>query len=188
MLLNPHPHLCKAFSRACRPSLEDWREPTLTKGCSKGTTSLAGFLKCEKDCAMRQPGSSIKPIMYSLALDKSYTAATIIDDSPITFHLPGGQTYKPVNYDGRFHGRVTLRLALANSFNIPAVKVLNTLGVDNFIRQAQRLGIRTWNDPSRFGLALTLGGGEVKMVDMATAYGVLANQGYRVNLSPLGRV
>ena len=138
--------------------------------------------------ALRQPGSSIKPIMYSLALDRNFTSATIIDDSPITFPLPGGRSYKPVNYDGRFHGRVTLRLALANSFNVPAVKVLNSIGVDNFIRQAERMGIGTWNDPSRFGLALTLGGGEVKMVDMATAFGVLANQGYRVNVSPLVRV
>src|SRR3989344_8467372 len=123
--------------------------------------------------ALRQPGSSIKPIMSSLALDRNYTAATIIDDSAVTFQLGGGQSYKPVNYDGRFHGRVTLRLALANSFNVPAVKVLNSIGVDNFIRQAERMGIGTWNDPSRFGLALTLGGGEVKMVDMATAFGGL---------------
>ena len=138
--------------------------------------------------ALRQPGSSIKPIMYSLALDRNYTAATIIDDSAVTFQLGGGQSYKPVNYDGRFHGRVTLRLALANSFNVPAVKVLNTVGVDNFIRQGQKMGIGTWNDPSRFGLALTLGGGEVKLVDMATAYGVLANQGYKVNLTPFMKV
>ncbi|OGK23256.1 hypothetical protein A2954_06765 [Candidatus Roizmanbacteria bacterium RIFCSPLOWO2_01_FULL_37_12] len=138
--------------------------------------------------AFRQPGSSIKPLMYSLALEKNYTAANIIDDSPITFQLGGGYTYKPVNYDGRFHGRVTLRLALANSYNIPAVKVLNSIGVDNFINHARRMGIQTWNDPSRYGLSLTLGGGEVKLVDMATAYGVLANQGYKVNTTPLVRV
>ncbi len=138
--------------------------------------------------ALRQPGSLIKPLMYSLALDKGYTAATIIDDSAVTFQIGGGRVYKPVNYDGRFHGRVTLRLALANSFNVPAVKVLNTVGVDNFIRQAENMGIGTWNDPGRFGLALTLGGGEVKLVDMATAFGVLANQGYRVNVTPLVRV
>ena len=135
--------------------------------------------------AFRQPGSSIKPIMYSLALDRGYTAATIIDDSAVTFQLGGGQSYKPVNYDGRFHGRVTLRLALASSYNVPAVKVLNTVGVDDFIRQGRKMGIGTWNDPSRFGLALTLGGGEVKLVDMATAYGVLANQGYRIDLTPI---
>ncbi len=134
--------------------------------------------------ALRQPGSSIKPVMYSLALQRGYTAATILDDSPITFHFVGGPSYTPINYDGRFHGRLPLRLALANSFNVPAVKVLNSIGVDNFVNQAKLMGITTWNDSSRFGLSLTLGGGEVKMVDMATAYGVLANMGYKVDLNP----
>ncbi|MBI4008618.1 PBP1A family penicillin-binding protein, partial [Candidatus Roizmanbacteria bacterium] len=131
--------------------------------------------------ALRQPGSSIKPIMYSTALERNYTAATIIDDSAITFHIPGSQPYSPVNYDGRFHGRIPVRLALASSFNVPAVKVLNTIGVDSFIRQAQKMGVTTWDDTSRFGLSLTLGGGEVKMIDMATAYGSLANLGYKVS-------
>lgn len=138
--------------------------------------------------AFRQPGSSIKPIMYSLALEKNYTSASIIDDAPITFQLGGGYTYKPVNYDGRFHGRVTLRLALANSYNIPAVKVLNSIGVENFVQHGKLMGLGTWNDSSRFGLSLTLGGGEVKLIDMATAYGVLANQGYKVKTNPLVKV
>ncbi len=128
--------------------------------------------------ALRQPGSSIKPLMYSLALQRGYTEATIIDDSPVTFSYQGGPSYSPVNYDGKFHGKVPLRYALANSFNVPAVKVLNTLGVQNFVEQAKRMGISTWNDSSRFGLSLTLGGGEVTMVDMTKAYGVLADQGY----------
>lgn len=130
--------------------------------------------------ALRQPGSSIKPLMYSLALERGYTAATIIDDSPIVFNISGSQPYVPINYDGRFHGRIPLRIALASSFNVPAVKVLNTLGVDSFVNQAKKMGITTWDDSSRFGLSLTLGGGEVKMIDMATAYGVLANQGNKV--------
>ncbi len=137
--------------------------------------------------ALRQPGSSIKPIMYSLALEKQYTAASVIDDSPIAFK-DGDATYAPVNYDGKFHGRLTLRSALANSINVVAVKVLNTLGVSNFVAQAQRLGISTWNDPSRFGLSLTLGGGEVMMTDIAKAYGVFANLGDKVELSPLLKV
>ncbi|NMB84474.1 penicillin-binding protein [Candidatus Roizmanbacteria bacterium] len=132
--------------------------------------------------ALRQPGSSIKPIMYSLALSKNYTAATVIDDSPTVFSVPGSESYRPVNYDGRFHGKIPLRIALANSFNIPAVKVLSTVGVSDFVDHAKKMGITTWGDSSRFGLSLTLGGGEVKMVDMATAFGVLANKGYRVNL------
>jgi len=137
--------------------------------------------------ALRQPGSSIKPLMYSLALGKGYTAATIINDSPVVFKSPG-ETYAPVNYDGKFHGPLPLRMVLANSLNVPAVKTLNTLGVNNFVDQARRLGISTWDDPSRFGLSLTLGGGEVKMVDMAKAYGVFANLGDRVEISPLLRV
>ncbi len=135
--------------------------------------------------ALRQPGSSIKPLMYSLALEGSYTAATMVDDTPVVFDIPGSKPYKPVNYDGKFHGRIPLRYALANSYNVPAVKVLNSVGVDNFVNHAREMGITTWNDSSRFGLSLTLGGGEVKMVDMARAFGVFANQGLRQDLSPI---
>ncbi len=133
--------------------------------------------------ALRQPGSSIKPIMYSLALQKGFTAATIIDDAPIAFNIPGSVPYVPVNYDGRFHGKVPLRLALANSYNVPAVKTLEKVGVPDFIDYAEKLGISTWTDRSRYGLSLTLGGGEVTMTDMATAFGVLANNGYKIPLS-----
>lgn len=133
--------------------------------------------------ALRQPGSSIKPIMYSLALQNGYTAASIIDDSPVVFKTPGSSPYQPVNYDGKFHGKVPLRYALANSYNIPAVKVLNSIGVDKFIDFAEKLGIGTWQDRSRYGLSLTLGGGEVTMVDMAEAFGTLANLGYKLPLS-----
>jgi len=133
----------------------------------------------------RQPGSSIKPVMYSLALEKGFTAATIITDTPITYHLPGQPPYSPRNYDGRFHGPVSLRTALASSYNVPAVKVLSALGVNQMIKRGQAMGITTWNDSTRFGLSLTLGGGEVKMVDMAVAYGVLANLGTRVDLKPI---
>jgi len=132
--------------------------------------------------AQRQPGSAIKPIMYSLALQKGYTAATIIDDSPVVFNISGSEPYRPVNYDNRFHGKVPLRYALANSYNVPAVKVLASLGVDLFIDFATRMGISTWTDKSRYGLSLTLGGGEVTMVDMAQAFGVLANLGEQVGL------
>ncbi|MGB9883522.1 MAG: penicillin-binding protein 1C [Microgenomates group bacterium] len=133
--------------------------------------------------ALRQPGSSIKPIMYSLALQKGFTAASIIDDSPTIFQTPGSSPYRPVNYDGKFHGKVPLRYALANSYNIPAVKVLEKIGVSNFIDFAQKLGISTWQDKSRYGLSLALGGGEVMMIDMAKAFGVLANQGYLSDLN-----
>ena len=135
--------------------------------------------------ALRQPGSAIKPLLYALALNKDYTAATIIDDSPVAFQISSSEIYRPVNYDNRYHGRVPLRYALANSYNIPAVKVINSLGVTNFINYAQRLGISTWEDHSRYGLSLALGGGEVTMLDMAKAFGALANLGYRVSLSSI---
>lgn len=138
--------------------------------------------------ARRQPGSSIKPIMYSLALTKGYTAASIIDDSPVIFKIAGTESYTPVNYDGKFHGKVPLRYALANSYNVPAVKTLSTIGVQNFINQAAKLGITTWKNPSMYGLSLTLGGGEVTMLDMATAFGVFANAGYRVDLNSFLKV
>jgi len=133
--------------------------------------------------ALRQPGSSIKPLMYSLALEKGYTSATTIDDAPVVFSIEGSESYKPVNYDGSYHGRIPLRYALANSYNIPAVKVLNSLGVENFINHAEKMGISTWTDHSLYGLSLTLGGGEVTMTDMAQAFGVLANSGYKAPLN-----
>lgn len=139
--------------------------------------------------ALRQPGSSIKPVNYSYALESGrYTAASIIDDSPITYWIPGSEPYSPKNYDSRFHGRVPLRTALGSSYNVPAVKVLASYGVDKMLEQGKKMGITTWNDPHRFGLSLTLGGGEVKMVDMAVAYGVLANYGKRADLNPILKV
>lgn len=137
---------------------------------------------------LRQPGSTIKPVMYSLALENGYTAATPIDDQPLVIAIPGSEPYRPVNYDGRYHGRVPIRMALANSYNIPAVKVLQSLGVQRFVYHAEKMGIDTWKDSSRFGLSITLGGGEVRMVDMAEAFGVFANGGSRVNLSGIGRI
>lgn len=135
--------------------------------------------------ASRQPGSSIKPIMYALALQKGYTAASVLDDSPVQFTSIGSKPYKPVNYDGQYHGLVPLRYALANSYNIPAVKVLNTIGVDNFVRFGRDMGLSSLNDSRNYGLSLTLGGGEVTLIDMAVSYGVFANQGNRVNLDPI---
>jgi len=133
----------------------------------------------------RQPGSAIKPIMYSVALENGFTPATIIPDTPITYKIPGQPPYSPKNYDNRFHGNVPLRIALASSYNVPAVKVLAALGVEKMIARGQEMGITTWDQPERFGLSLTLGGGEVKMVDLAVAYGVLANMGKRVDLNPI---
>lgn len=136
----------------------------------------------------RQPGSSVKPITYSVALGNGFTAATILNDSPVSFGEAGLPSYSPVNYDGTFHGSVSLRIALANSINIPAVKTLYTVGVKKMIDQARRMGISSWDNPENYGLSLTLGAAEVKMTDMATVYGTLANLGERVDLNPIIKV
>ena len=139
--------------------------------------------------AKRQPGSSIKPLNYAVGLIKGYTASTPFVDDRICFPNPGGQpAYCPVNYDGRFHGVVQMRFALANSYNIPAVKMLKANSVEAMIATASAMGITTFTDPSRYGLSLTLGGGEVTMLNMAEAFGVFANNGYRIPLQPILKV
>ena len=139
--------------------------------------------------AERQPGSSIKPINYAMALYRGLiTPATIIMDVPTTFSAAGTTAYRPVNYDGAFHGPVQVRFALGNSYNIPAVKVLALNGVADFISFAREMGITTFKDPTRYGLSLTLGGGEVKMTEMATAFGVFANEGIRQDLTPILKI
>jgi len=136
----------------------------------------------------RQPGSSIKPVTYAVAFEHGFTPSTIIDDTPVVYKIPGSQPWAPKNYDGRFHGRVSLREALASSYNIPAVRLIAQLGVNNVVTKGQDMGIDTWEDSSRFGFALTLGGGDVTMYDMAEVYGTLANTGYTVELNPILQV
>lgn len=131
----------------------------------------------------RQPGSSIKPITYALAFLNGLTPTTRIDDRPICYISRGQPDYCPTNYDSRFHGRITLRAALANSYNIPATKLLNSLGISRMVDLARRLGITSWDDPSRFGLSLTLGSGEVTMLDLAQVYSVFANGGDKIPLN-----
>ena len=139
--------------------------------------------------ALRQPGSSIKPITYTLALKNGMTAASIIQDTPVVFQSAGAEAYRPVNYDNRFHGAVPLRYALANSYNVPAVKILQQVGVDNLINFAEKLGIQGWSENgNRYGLSLTLGGGEVTMLDMATAFGTIRNLGVKTELNPILRI
>ena len=133
----------------------------------------------------RSPGSSIKVVNYAVALQNGYTAASIINDSPVSYEVPGQAAYRPVNYDGKTHGAVTLRTALGSSYNIPAVKVLNTVGIDKMIDLGKKMGIDSWRDRDKYGLSLTLGGGSVAMTDMAEVYGTLANNGKRHNLTPL---
>ncbi|MGE5041674.1 MAG: transglycosylase domain-containing protein [Candidatus Levyibacteriota bacterium] len=138
--------------------------------------------------AHRQPGSSIKPINYATGLAKGYTAATPFVDEPTCFENGNLPKYCPVNYDGKFHGVQQMRFALGNSFNIPAVKMLKLNGIDAMIATASAMGISTFGDSSRYGLSLTLGGGEVTMLDMTEAFGVFANGGYKVKLQPILKV
>ena len=135
--------------------------------------------------ALRQPGSSIKVINYAYALEHGFTLATILDDSPVSFSVPGSPIYTPKNYDGKFRGKIPLRKALAESRNIPAVKVLASLGVNKMIEQGTKMGITTWSDPSNYGLSLTLGGGEVKLIDLAQAYATIANYGQKAETFPI---
>lgn len=129
----------------------------------------------------RQPGSSIKPLNLAAAFQsRRVTPGTVVLDIPTCFKALGQEDYCPRNYDGTFRGPVTMRQALANSYNIPAVKVLGMNSLPNLLETAQALGLKTLQDPTRYGLSLALGGGEVTMRDMATAYGTLANEGVRV--------
>ncbi|MDE2026710.1 MAG: hypothetical protein KGJ07_09560, partial [Patescibacteria group bacterium] len=127
-------------------------------------------------------------VTYSAALTHGFTAATILDDSPVSFPLSDGRTYSPVNYDSRFHGRIPLRIAFANSFNIPAVKTVNSVGVDTFISLAKKMGISTLNNNGQYGLSITLGGMDTTMLDMATIYATSANLGQRVDLDPILKI
>jgi len=139
--------------------------------------------------ASRSPGSSIKPLNYALALNKNLISpSTIIDDSPIVYRSGGTAVYAPQNYDNKFHGKVTVRTALASSYNIPAVKILEKNGLENFLDFAHQTGIKSFSDPSRYGLSITLGGGEVTMLEMATAYSMFANGGEKVDLNPILKI
>ena len=141
----------------------------------------------------RQPGSAIKPLTYAAAFEKGWTPSTLIWDVPSEFTPSGqpddpGPIYEPVNYDGRFHGPVTVRTALANSFNVPAVKTLDFVGIyddpntpipDGFINFARRLGITTLTRDD-YGLSLTLGGGDVSLLELTGAFATFANNGRRI--------
>lgn len=137
--------------------------------------------------SLRQPGSSIKVVTYASAMSHGFTAATILDDSPVVYRNDW-ETYAPVNYDGRFHGRVSLRIALANSFNIPAVKTLNSISIPAFVDLGKQMGLSHLQDASHYGLSATLGAVDATMLDMATLYGTLAHGGQKVDLNPILKI
>ncbi len=139
--------------------------------------------------ALRQPGSSIKPIMYATAMqNKLLNPGTVLIDMPTCFAVPNQKPYCPRNYDGSFRGPVSIRQSIAMSLNIPAVKGLKLIGLENFIDQARKMGINTWKDPSNYGLSLTLGGGEIRMIELAQAFSVIANEGVKTPLTPILKV
>ena len=139
--------------------------------------------------ASRQPGSAIKPLNYAVGLEtKKVTAATTFLDNPTCFLVAGQKSYCPVNYDGKFHGPQQLRFSLGNSFNIPAVKMMALNNVETVIASASAYGISTFKDPANYGLSLTLGGGEVTMLDMARAFGVFANTGIKRELTSILKI
>jgi 1A family penicillin-binding protein len=137
----------------------------------------------------RQPGSSIKPINYVSAFRKGWNPETTILDAPVSFSTSKGQPpYTPKNYDLRWHGVVTVRQALANSLNVPAVKTLYFVGVPAMLDMAQQFGYTTFEGPSHYGLALTLGAGEVTLLQHTGAYAVFANYGKRVPPTPFLKI
>ena len=167
----------------------DWNLEPLPKGCTVGVNckfepqvNVTSYMKG------RQPGSSIKPIIYASAFKKGYTPETVVFDlatefnttcSPIVSANTGPDCYHPGNYDNIFRGPITFREALAQSVNIPAVKVLYLAGLNQSLETARSIGITTLNDPARYGLTLVLGGGEVKLLELTGAYSVFANNGVR---------
>lgn len=130
--------------------------------------------------SLRQPGSSIKPITYAAAFARDYTPATVLSDVPTTFQTQENEPYAPQNFDRQWHGPLSLRAALATSSNMIAVKVLEHVGLNAMLETARAMGITTFDESDRFGLALTLGGGEVKLLELTAAYAALANEGKRV--------
>ncbi len=135
--------------------------------------------------ALRQPGSSFKPFTYVTAFKEGYSPSTLLMDVPTVFPGGAGQPdYTPVNYDGKYRGPIQVRFALGNSINVPAVKMLAKVGIKDVLKTANDMGITTLEPNNetlkKVGLSLTLGGGEVKLLDMTEAYSGFANKGYKV--------
>lgn len=136
--------------------------------------------------AERQPGSTLKPIVYAAGMKLGYTASTVFYDVKTCWQQRGAKEYCPDNYDGRFRGPVQLRYALAQSLNIPAVKMLDIVGVENFVNLARDLGVISMDyDPSRHWLALVLGGEEIKLVDLTNAFASLGDTGKYKPINPI---
>ncbi|MFH0829492.1 MAG: transglycosylase domain-containing protein [Candidatus Kerfeldbacteria bacterium] len=138
--------------------------------------------------SLQQPGSSIKPIVYATAFSRGFTPETILFDLSTHFKMSGAPDYVPHNYDGKERGPLPMRKTLAGSLNIPAVKTLFLAGIDRVIDQAQKMGYTTWEDRSRLGLSLVLGGAEVKLIEHTAAFGSLAADGDLHTTAPIMKV
>lgn len=136
--------------------------------------------------SLRQPGSTMKAFTYSAAIENGMTPGDVIWDTPVSIGIPGQPMYTPRNYDGAFHGPMSMRFALANSYNIPAVQTLRQYGVEYLLQFMRRLGVESLGtDASRYGLSLTLGGGEVSLLELTNAYAVFPNQGSYVRATAI---
>jgi len=163
----------------------DYYAPAYPEGCLEGKNCLFdpkfNVVVGTKESPGRQPGSAFKPFVYATAFKKGYNDKVIVEDSPACWPQARGEYWCPQNYDGLFRGPVTLRAGLAQSLNVPSVKVLDSLaGFNDSMKTAQELGITTLADPSKYGLAIVLGGAEVKLLDIVSAYGVFATEGLRI--------
>lgn len=139
--------------------------------------------------ALRQPGSSLKPFIYALALERGFTPATVLPDVPTSYLLGHGFVYSPENYSNTFHGPVSLRVALANSFNVPACRTAARVGVPAVLRQLHRFGFVSLDrNADYYGLGVVLGGGEVRLYESARAYMALADEGLLVEPAVVLRV
>lgn len=174
---------------------KDYFAKSYPEGCDKKTNGSCLF-DPNYDVAtigQRQPGSSFKPFVYATAFKEGYTPETVVWDVKTEFNTScspdgnqvtaanGAKCYNPQNYDGLFRGKTSLRAALAQSLNIPAVELLYLAGLKESLKTAQDLGITTLNEPDRYGLSLVLGGGEVTLLEMTSAYGVFATEGLRTD-------
>ena len=181
---------------------KDYFEESYPEGCDETPQGLCLFTP-KFDVAtmgLRQPGSSFKPFVYATAFKKGYTPETVLWDVKTEFNphcspdanqskdAYGLDCYHPQNYDGGYRGKVTLRQSLAGSLNLPSVKALYLSGIKDSIDTARDFGITTLNEPDRYGLSLVLGGGEVTLLEMTSAYGVFATEGLKAPLVSILRI
>ncbi len=136
--------------------------------------------------SLRQPGSALKPLLFAAAFDDELISpATVLWDIPVRYRINEWQIYQPRNYDSKFHGPLTARSALANSYNIPAVKLLDRIGIDAMRREAIEMGIESFQRDDSYGLGMTLGSNEVTLLEVTTAYHTLANGGLSQPATPI---